>query len=163
MKRTVEEARRGDPEAIRSLVEAHYPSVLRFMTTLCANPADAEDLTQEAFVQALRSIRKFRGRAVCALGSTASPTMVISAPEGGSDPRRPFSSRAAFSRSTQSQVYCRTYVSVYGSAAKDRELFSTFHSSWTRLNSTSLLSFDRLPKKANVIGTWISDSQERLD
>ena len=45
MKRTIEEARRGDPEAIRSLVDAYYPSVLRFMTTLCANPADAEDLT----------------------------------------------------------------------------------------------------------------------
>ena len=60
-KRTVEEAKRGDPEAIRLVVEAYYSSVLRFMTTLCANPADAEDLTQEAFVQALRSLRKFRG------------------------------------------------------------------------------------------------------
>ena len=60
-KRTVEEARRGDPEAIRRVVEAHYPSVLRFMTTLCANPADAEDLTQEAFVGAIRNFRKFRG------------------------------------------------------------------------------------------------------
>ena len=61
MQETIEKARRGDAEAIRLVVEAYYPSVLRFMTTLCANPADAEDLTQEAFVQALRSLRKFRG------------------------------------------------------------------------------------------------------
>lgn len=57
----IERARRGDREAIREIVQAHYPSVLRFLSTLCANPADAEELTQEAFVQALRNLRKFRG------------------------------------------------------------------------------------------------------
>lgn len=57
---TVEKAKRGDREALREVVRTHYPSVLRFMTTLCANPADAEELTQEAFVKALRNLRKFR-------------------------------------------------------------------------------------------------------
>ena len=58
---TLERARRGEPEAVRRLVQAYYPSVLRFLATLCANPADAEELTQETFVKALRGLRGFRG------------------------------------------------------------------------------------------------------
>ncbi len=57
----IERAKRGDREAVRRIVQAHYPSVLRFLSTLCANPADAEELTQEAFVSAIRNLRKFRG------------------------------------------------------------------------------------------------------
>lgn len=57
----LERARRGDREALQEVVRAYYPSVLRFMSTLCTNPADAEELTQEAFVKALQSLRKFRG------------------------------------------------------------------------------------------------------
>jgi RNA polymerase sigma-70 factor (ECF subfamily) len=56
-----ERAQRGDAEAAREIVQTYYPSVLRFLSTLCANPADAEELTQEAFVKALRAIRRFRG------------------------------------------------------------------------------------------------------
>lgn len=57
----LERARRGDREALQEVVREYYPSVLRFMSTLCINPADAEELTQEAFVKALQSLRKFRG------------------------------------------------------------------------------------------------------
>ena len=56
----IEAARRGDPEAVRALVRTHYPGVLRFLTTLCDNAADAEDLAQESFVRALRGLRGFR-------------------------------------------------------------------------------------------------------
>jgi RNA polymerase sigma-70 factor (ECF subfamily) len=43
------------------MVRCYYPSVLRFLTTLCANPADAEELTQEAFIKALNNLPRFRG------------------------------------------------------------------------------------------------------
>ncbi|RYG34276.1 sigma-70 family RNA polymerase sigma factor [bacterium] len=57
----VERVRGGDREASREFVRRYYPSVLRFLTTLCPNPSDAEELTQEAFIKALRGLRKFRG------------------------------------------------------------------------------------------------------
>lgn len=56
----VDKAKRGDREALREVVRMHYPSVLRFLTTLCANPSDAEELTQEVFVKALSGLRRFR-------------------------------------------------------------------------------------------------------
>ena len=57
----IDKARRGDPETVGELVRIYYPSVLRFLTTLCANSADAEELTQEAFVKALKGLKRFRG------------------------------------------------------------------------------------------------------
>jgi len=57
----VARASSGDREAARELVRRFYPSVLRFLTTLCPNPADAEELTQDAFVKALNNLKKFRG------------------------------------------------------------------------------------------------------
>lgn len=44
-----------------SFIRATHPEVLRFLTYL-AGPADAEDLTQETFVRALRSVHRFDGR-----------------------------------------------------------------------------------------------------
>jgi len=58
----VEQIKRGDRDAARELVQRYYPSVLRFLTTLCPNSADAEELTQEAFVKAMQGIRRFRGK-----------------------------------------------------------------------------------------------------
>ena len=57
-----ERIKNGDRDAARELIQRYYPSVLRFVSTLCSNPADAEELTQEAFVKALQSIRHFRGK-----------------------------------------------------------------------------------------------------
>ena len=57
----VRRIKRGDHEATREMIRRFYPSVLKFLSTLCANPADAEELTQEAFVKALGNLRKFRG------------------------------------------------------------------------------------------------------
>jgi len=54
--------KRGDREAARALVLRHYPSVLRFLITLCRNVDDAEELTQETFVKAFHSVGKFRGQ-----------------------------------------------------------------------------------------------------
>jgi RNA polymerase sigma-70 factor (ECF subfamily) len=54
--------KRGDREAAREMVSLHYASVLRFLTSLCRNRDDAEELTQEAFLRALNHIGGFRGR-----------------------------------------------------------------------------------------------------
>jgi len=54
--------KRGDREAARELVRRHYASVLRFLTMLCRNSDDADELTQETFLRALGHIGGFRGR-----------------------------------------------------------------------------------------------------
>ena len=44
--------RRGDPDAIRELIERHQPDLMRFLTRLVGDAAGAEDVFQEAFLQA---------------------------------------------------------------------------------------------------------------
>ncbi len=58
---TVAAVKRGDREAARQLVQQYYASVLRFQITLCRNADDAQELTQETFLRALKHIGKFRG------------------------------------------------------------------------------------------------------
>ena len=53
--------KRGDREAARELVRRHYASVLRFLTMLCRNADDADELTQETFLRALNRVGQFRG------------------------------------------------------------------------------------------------------
>lgn len=55
-------AGRGDRAALAAFVRATQRDVLRFVTHL-AGPGDAEDLAQETYVRALRSISTFSGRA----------------------------------------------------------------------------------------------------
>lgn len=52
-----------DPAAIEALVEAHGDRLLRSATLLCGNETDAQDLVQDAFIQALDSIHRFRAQA----------------------------------------------------------------------------------------------------
>jgi RNA polymerase sigma-70 factor (ECF subfamily) len=61
--RLLEACRRGDPEALQQLVDAHYDLLYRFLWRLTASPEAAAELTQEAFVRALERLRSFRGRA----------------------------------------------------------------------------------------------------
>ncbi len=58
----VEQCRRGDREAFGRLVAEHQDRVFNACWRICGNRADAEDLTQEAFVRALQSIDRFGGR-----------------------------------------------------------------------------------------------------
>jgi RNA polymerase sigma-70 factor (ECF subfamily) len=44
------------------LAEDYAVRVLRFATLLCRNPADAEDLAQEAMLKALRGLRSYEPR-----------------------------------------------------------------------------------------------------
>src|SRR6266545_2314475 len=50
----------GDQEAFRRLVEKYAGSIFNLAYRMTGNPADAEDLAQEAFIQAYARLQAFR-------------------------------------------------------------------------------------------------------
>jgi RNA polymerase sigma-70 factor (ECF subfamily) len=50
-----------DPVAARELIRASGERLLRSAFLLCGREADAQDLVQETFLQAIRSVHRFRG------------------------------------------------------------------------------------------------------
>ncbi len=58
----VEQARAGDPEAFRVLVELHSRAIFRLAYRMTGNEQDAEDTVQEAFLRAWRQIGRFDAR-----------------------------------------------------------------------------------------------------
>jgi RNA polymerase sigma-70 factor (ECF subfamily) len=60
---TVRRARAGDLAAFEELVRAHQADVYRLALHLVRDRETAEDVTQEAFVHAFRSLPRFRGTA----------------------------------------------------------------------------------------------------
>ncbi len=58
-----ERARAGDDAAFAALVERYQERVYRLALRLSSNPSDAEEVLQEAFLQAWRKIDTFRGDA----------------------------------------------------------------------------------------------------
>jgi RNA polymerase sigma-70 factor, ECF subfamily len=59
----VERARQGDRDAFREIVERHKEQVYYLALGLTRDPDDAEDMVQEAFLKAYRSLGRFRGQA----------------------------------------------------------------------------------------------------
>ena len=57
----VDAIRSGDLDAFSMLVELETRSVYRTCLRILGRPEDAEDVTQEAFLAAFRSIRSYRG------------------------------------------------------------------------------------------------------
>jgi len=57
----IERAKQGDAEAFESLYHLHKRRVYSLCLRMTGNPASAEDLTQEAFLQLFRKIATFRG------------------------------------------------------------------------------------------------------
>ncbi|MEO8502645.1 MAG: RNA polymerase sigma factor [Acidobacteriota bacterium] len=55
-------AQRGDPEAFRDLVEEHGRALFRLAFRMTGDESTAEDIVQEAFMRAHRSLDKFDGR-----------------------------------------------------------------------------------------------------
>lgn len=59
----VEQARKGDAEAFRALVERHGERVFRIAWRITGDEATAEDAVQESFLRAYRSLGRFDERA----------------------------------------------------------------------------------------------------
>ena len=59
----IDRAQRGDMESFRLLVERARANVYRLAYDLTSNRHDAEDLSQEVFLKAYRSLQQFRGDA----------------------------------------------------------------------------------------------------
>jgi RNA polymerase sigma-70 factor (ECF subfamily) len=57
----IERAKQGDAEAFEFLYHLHKRRVYSLCLRMTGNPASAEDLTQEAFLQLFRKISTFRG------------------------------------------------------------------------------------------------------
>lgn len=57
----IERAQRGDEEAFATLYQMHKKRVYAVCLQMTKDVADAEDLTQEAFLQVFRSVNSFRG------------------------------------------------------------------------------------------------------
>jgi RNA polymerase sigma-70 factor, ECF subfamily len=57
----IQRAQRGDEEAFATLYQLHKKRVYSVCLQMTKDVADAEDLTQEAFLQVFRSVHSFRG------------------------------------------------------------------------------------------------------
>ena len=57
----VQRAQRGDEQAFATLYQLHKKRVYSVCLQMTKDVADAEDLTQEAFLQVFRSVNSFRG------------------------------------------------------------------------------------------------------
>jgi len=55
----IERVKKGDPEAFNPLVERYKLPLYKVMYRMVYNRDDAEDLVEEAFIKAFRSIKKF--------------------------------------------------------------------------------------------------------
>ncbi|HEX6762962.1 MAG TPA: RNA polymerase sigma factor [Gaiellaceae bacterium] len=53
-------AQRGDERAFETLAQCHWETAFRLAFLITRNAADAEDVTQEAFVKAWRALGRFR-------------------------------------------------------------------------------------------------------
>ena len=51
-----------DPVAVQQLLDAYGDRLLRSAFHLCGNETEAQDLVQETFLQAIRSVHRFQGR-----------------------------------------------------------------------------------------------------
>lgn len=58
----VERARQGDPAAFDGLVRRFRPRIYALALHLTGSASDADDIAQEAFVEAYRHVRHFEGR-----------------------------------------------------------------------------------------------------
>lgn len=57
----VERARRGDKNAFGLLVEKYQRKLARLISRMIRDPAEVEDITQDAFIKAYRALPSFRG------------------------------------------------------------------------------------------------------
>lgn len=58
----IEKAKRGDPEAIKQLVDEYAPVIFRFSYNICRDQERAEHATQETFLSILKKLNQFDNR-----------------------------------------------------------------------------------------------------
>ena len=115
----IEQARAGDPEAFRVLVEQHSRTVFRRAYRMTANEQDAEDTVQETFLRAYRQIRHFDARSkfstwICRIAVNCSLDLLRARRRrqesedlinrDGPAPDQPSPERLTFSRQVQQKV-----------------------------------------------------------
>jgi len=59
--RLVEAAKAGDQNAFGNLVDAYQDRIYGYLSRMLSDPNEAEDVAQETFVRAYRSLSRFRG------------------------------------------------------------------------------------------------------
>jgi len=59
----IERAKQGDLRAFEQLLADQVPRIRRFARSMCANPADADDLAQEALLKAYLALHGYRFQA----------------------------------------------------------------------------------------------------
>ena len=59
----VAQAREGNPDAYRTLVERHSRALFRLAYRMTGNEQDAEDVVQETLLKAFRQIHRYESRA----------------------------------------------------------------------------------------------------
>ena len=59
--RLVRRVQSGEADAFEELVRAHEKTIYNLALRMVGNPQDAEDMAQEAFLKAYRSLPEFRG------------------------------------------------------------------------------------------------------
>lgn len=57
----MERARKGDKRAFGQLVDEYKDKIYNYVARMLGDPYEAEDVTQEAFLRAYRSLPRFRG------------------------------------------------------------------------------------------------------
>ena len=60
----VQRAKQGDQKAFAQLYEAHFDRIYRYVTLRIGDKTEAEDVTQQVFLNALQSISSFKWRGV---------------------------------------------------------------------------------------------------
>jgi len=61
-RKLVQRARSGDRSAFREIVNRHKRNIYYLALSMTANHHDAEDISQEVFIKAFRSLKGFRGK-----------------------------------------------------------------------------------------------------
>ncbi len=64
----------GDKGAFDALVRKYQHKLVKLVMRYVRNPAEAEDIAQEAFIKAYRALPQFRGDSASIPGSIASPS-----------------------------------------------------------------------------------------
>ena len=75
--RFLDRCRTGDKDALRQFVDKHYDRVYRLAYTM-VGANEANDLAQETFAAALKSLKNFRGDAQVSTWLVAMPMMRLS-------------------------------------------------------------------------------------